>query len=82
VTAKLVRIALVEDEARTLEIELGAVIRRLRERTAVAPSAGADQLIDRFLSIVAKVRSARGLDKPDPKRKARDGYRSYEKAEA
>jgi hypothetical protein len=61
VRARLVRVALTLDEARSLEIELGTVIRKLRERTAVAPSMGADQLIDRYLSIIAKIRKARGL---------------------
>lgn len=72
----LVRVALTEDEARSVEIELGSVIRKLKERTAAAPSVGADQLIDRYAAVIAKVRGARGLDTPNPKRRAREGVLS------
>lgn len=70
----LVTVKLTADEARSLEVELDSLVRKLRERTAIAPSTAADDIIARFAAISAKVRVARN---PVP---ARGGVISKENA--
>lgn len=67
---RVVHLKLSSDEARSLEIELDSVIKRLHDRSAVANGSpfmheATEGLIDRYTSIRAKVREARN---PTPAR--------------